>query len=182
MKKTILGVILTLCILISSCGNDRFKRYRAASVNVIDKKINAEQAEYYRQLKELKDSFDVAVEKSARGERSTPYEMYDSMSYAEKLQNGGLHFQLPDYYLPSAMNPRWIEVNEDYIVFEDREKKEVKKFRIKSIDTQEGIKNADWLISIDDSEIEQAVLTEGVLHLKSGIDGHFDYTYTFAQQ
>jgi len=179
MKKKTLYIILFACMFLISCGHTRFKTYRSISVNVIDKKINEEQAQFYKVLQEVKDSFDVAVEKSARGEQSTPYECYDSMDYAEKLRNGRLDFQPEDIYLPAGMNPRWIEVNPEYIVFEDNKKNEIKKFKITSIDKQDGIDDADWLIKIDDDKIEQAVLTNGVLQLKSGTDGHYDYTYTF---
>ena len=166
-------------MVLMSCEHARFKTYRSTSVNVIDKKINEEQAQFYKLLKELKDSFDIAVEKSARGEQLTPYELYDSMSYAAQVQTGRLEFKPEDIILPFEMNPRWIEINPNYIIFEDSQKAEIKKFKITSIDKQDGIDDADWLIKIDDEKIEQAVLTDGVLQLKSPGDGHFDYTYTF---
>jgi hypothetical protein len=179
MKKMHSGIISLLLITLVSCGHTRFKTYRSISVNVIDKKINEEQAQFYRVLQELKDSFDVAVEKSLNGEKSTPWEMYDSMLYATHLQNGSLDFKPQDIILPIEMNPRWIEITPGYLIFEDNKKAEIKKFKVTSIDKQEGVDDAGWLIKIDDDKIEQAVLTDGVLQLKSGTDGHYDYAYTF---
>ena len=180
MKKTVSVSILALWTVFSSCGHGRFKTYRATSVNVFDKKIDEEQAQFYRILQASKDAYDLAVKKAALGEKSTPAEQYDSMGYVISVNNGELRFRPADILLPSEMNPRWIEVAPDYIIFKDREKKEVNRFKIKSIDTQEGIKDANWLIKIDDKEIEEAILSDGVLQLKCSRSNQFDYTYTFA--
>ena len=178
MKK-ILSLAIACQILLSSCEHTRFKTYRIISVNVNDKKIPEMQAKYYQKVQNLKSMYDIAVNKSSNGEKSTDAESYDSMMYLIELRNNSVEFHPPDYILPSEMNPDWIEVTQDYIVFEDKLKKEVKKFKIESINKQEGIDDADWIIKIDDSEIEQAFLSNGVLQLKSGFKGRNDYAYKF---
>ena len=179
MKKVFSLAILCCQMLLVACGHTRFKTYRSISVNVIDKKLPEEQAKFYQQLQHLKSMYDIAVEKYRLGEKSTDAESYDSMSYEIERKNNSLEFNPQDILLPSAMNPDWIEVNEEHIIFEDRQRNIIKSFKILSIDNQEGIDDADWYIKIDDPEIEKAVLTNGVLQLKSYSTGHYDYAYKF---
>lgn len=182
MKLSYLFIFL-VTFQLSACDNGRFKTYRSTGLNVIDKKSSEEQREDMEDERKSNEDYERLNMKKLLGQELTP----DEFALFSLCR---LRKQYPDTYkkaghnitLSSDWNPRWIEIKQNEIDFKDKDKKIVKTFKIKSIDKQEGIDNADWIIEIEDKQVETAVLSEHHLRLNSSTYGHFDYIYSFYQK
>ena len=174
---------MTTCailVLQLACTRSRYKTYRCVSTQVIDKKLPEEEAKFNQEKSETLSRYDSINTKIARGEKLTTADLYNKIGMDIDLKHPeNLIFHPEKILLPSSMVPAWIEINSDFIIFEGEDKQELRKFKIESINKQEGIDDAEWYFRIDDPEIKTAILFDDVLQFKSDNYGHYDYTYSF---